>query len=54
MVTRIRAQEAATKVAKKATRTARKAAKVVQKNVTDAVSGTLGITEAARRAHDQG
>ena len=44
MVTRIRAQEAATKVAKKATRTARKAAKVVQKNVTDAVSGTLGIT----------
>ncbi len=44
MVTRIRAQEAATKVAKNATRTARKAAKVVQKNVTDAVSGTLGIT----------
>ena len=44
MVTRIMAQEAAKTVAKKVTRTARKAAKVVQKNVADAVNGTLGIT----------
>ncbi len=44
MVTRIMAQEAAKTVAKKATRTARKAAKVVQKNVADAVNGTLGLT----------
>jgi diacylglycerol O-acyltransferase len=40
MVTRIKAQE----VAQQATKSARKVAKVVRKNVTNAVSGTLGLS----------